>query len=406
MLDQNLPVYKFRRTLDQTATIISTFTPSSTPSSSSSSDYEVYSAHRLSRIHTRVLDPLIPSCIYADLTTPSPSSPKEKLITLRNPDLEVKFWNGHSVRFGWEFGFEGARWKWTRPNPLSLHGLVLSFRPGVKGTGRGKDDPPIDIAILEASYKSLPRGASVFKSATVQLLEHNLDRVGIQDRKGFEILVCTSACGLLEGWDPGCKGEEYGGLPEPVATDGEAQQLLQEREEARQTEDEEADTAAVRALLEREAEETRVERERQDAIETERIRLLLQEEDEKERMERARAEAEELERLRLLLEEEEQREWMAREREVEAETERLRLLYGSGTGAASHIPPPAPGPQHTMSGAGMDNVPAAYRPPPPFQMPETHEGTNVGDGAGGNERRSSGRWWKKITGTGSREAVV
>ncbi|KAI0955322.1 hypothetical protein AcW1_006938 [Taiwanofungus camphoratus] len=114
-----------------------------------------------------VYDPLSKS-LLASATAPSATS-KHKTLQLHNPDTVVELKSTGTLSFRWSFKWEDHEFEWRREECFILR----------------KPDPAVLVAVTKE-----PAGRS--KPASVQLLDYNLTRFDIDDRKGLEIAILTA----------------------------------------------------------------------------------------------------------------------------------------------------------------------------------------------------------------------
>jgi len=114
-----------------------------------------------------VYDPMSES-LLATATAPSASS-KTKTIELYNPTILVEMRHTGTLSFRWSFKWEDHDFEWKREECYMIR----------------KPDPPVIIAVTKE-----PTGR--LKTTSVQILDYNLNRFDIDDRKGLEIVVLTA----------------------------------------------------------------------------------------------------------------------------------------------------------------------------------------------------------------------
>ncbi|KAJ7647580.1 hypothetical protein FB45DRAFT_998609 [Roridomyces roridus] len=112
-------------------------------------------------------DPLS-EALLATATAPSAKS-KLKVIELVNPTSVVELKNTGTLTFRWSFKFEEHEFEWKREECFMLR----------------KPDPPVLVAVTKE-----PSGR--LKTTCIQILDYNLNRFDIEDRKGLEIVLLTS----------------------------------------------------------------------------------------------------------------------------------------------------------------------------------------------------------------------
>jgi hypothetical protein len=125
-----------------------------------------YSRHRISgaTYSIQLVDPLS-QAIFAAATSPSPTS-KSKTIELYNPPAVVELRYTGTISFKWGFKWEDHDFEWRREECFMIR----------------KPDPPVLVAVTKEPPGKL-------KTALVQILDYNLNRFDIDDRKGLEIVI-------------------------------------------------------------------------------------------------------------------------------------------------------------------------------------------------------------------------
>ncbi|KAJ3479158.1 hypothetical protein NLI96_g9249 [Meripilus lineatus] len=133
------------------------------------SGYAHYRKHRVPdpAYKMNVYDPLSES-LLATVTAPSATS-KHKTIELHNPSIIVELKYTGTITFKWRFKWEEHEFEWKREECYILR----------------KPDPSVLVAVTKE-----PPGR--LKTSNVQLLDYNLNRFDIQDRKGLEIVILTA----------------------------------------------------------------------------------------------------------------------------------------------------------------------------------------------------------------------
>ncbi|OCH84699.1 hypothetical protein OBBRIDRAFT_383395 [Obba rivulosa] len=117
--------------------------------------------------HVEVYDPLSES-LLASATAPSATS-KHKTLQLHNPDTVVELRHTGTLTFKWSFKWEEHEFEWRREECFILR----------------KPDPAVLVAVTKE-----PAGR--LKTSSIQLLDYNLNRFDIEDRKGLEIVILTA----------------------------------------------------------------------------------------------------------------------------------------------------------------------------------------------------------------------
>ncbi|KAJ3808342.1 hypothetical protein F5876DRAFT_90077 [Lentinula aff. lateritia] len=101
-------------------------------------------------------------------SAPSATS-KVKTLELCNPTIAVELKYTGTLSFKWSFHWENHEFEWKREECYMIR----------------KPDPPVLVAITKE-----PAGR--LKSSSVQVLDYNLNRFDINDRKGLEIVILTA----------------------------------------------------------------------------------------------------------------------------------------------------------------------------------------------------------------------
>ncbi|OBZ65263.1 hypothetical protein A0H81_14779 [Grifola frondosa] len=114
-----------------------------------------------------VYDPVSDS-LLATATAPNATS-KHKTLQLYNPDIVVELKYTGTISFRWSFTWEEHDFEWKREECFILR----------------KPDPAVLVALTKE-----PAGR--IKSTAVQILDYNLNRFDIHDRKGLEIVILTA----------------------------------------------------------------------------------------------------------------------------------------------------------------------------------------------------------------------
>ncbi|KDQ13076.1 hypothetical protein BOTBODRAFT_133991 [Botryobasidium botryosum FD-172 SS1] len=107
--------------------------------------------------------------LLATVSATAPTS-KQKTIELHNPSAAIQFSFTGKISFKWIFEWEDHTFEWRREE------CYIQRKP----------DPPVLVAVTREDKKA--------KTAVVQLLDYNIHRFSIQDRKGLEVVIL---CGLL-----------------------------------------------------------------------------------------------------------------------------------------------------------------------------------------------------------------
>ncbi|KZP01714.1 hypothetical protein CALVIDRAFT_594408 [Calocera viscosa TUFC12733] len=110
---------------------------------------------------------------------------KQKTIELFNPNVTVSFQQTGTLTFKWTFEWEGHEFEWKKEACFLIR----------------KPDPPVIVCSCDAPQTS--------KRSALQILDYNLQRFDIEDRKGLEICIIA---GLLSFYD---QQEESNRLKQP-----------------------------------------------------------------------------------------------------------------------------------------------------------------------------------------------
>ncbi|KAJ7188528.1 hypothetical protein C8R46DRAFT_1054967 [Mycena filopes] len=116
---------------------------------------------------TEVYDPLSEALLIV-ATAPSATS-KIKFLELLNPSKTVELRYTGTLSFRWSFKWEEHEFEWKREECYLLR----------------KPDPPVLVAVTKE-----PPGR--LKTTSVQILDYNLNRFDVEDRKGLEIVILTA----------------------------------------------------------------------------------------------------------------------------------------------------------------------------------------------------------------------
>ncbi|KAH9016680.1 hypothetical protein EDB83DRAFT_2438875 [Lactarius deliciosus] len=114
-----------------------------------------------------LFDPMSQSMLAS--ATASHASSKHKTIELHNPTQVVEFKSTGTLVFKWGFTWEEHVFEWKREECYLIR----------------KPDPAVLVAITKDT-------AGKSRTATVQILDYNLNRFDIADRKGLEIALLTT----------------------------------------------------------------------------------------------------------------------------------------------------------------------------------------------------------------------
>ncbi|EIW79308.1 hypothetical protein CONPUDRAFT_59083 [Coniophora puteana RWD-64-598 SS2] len=114
-----------------------------------------------------VYDPISQS-LLATATAPSATS-KHKTVELYNPTQIVELKHTGTLSFRWSFKWEDHEFEWKREECYMIR----------------KPDPPVLVTVTKE-----PRGR--IQTSSVQMLDYNLNRFQVDDRKGLEIVILTA----------------------------------------------------------------------------------------------------------------------------------------------------------------------------------------------------------------------
>ncbi|KDR80558.1 hypothetical protein GALMADRAFT_61532 [Galerina marginata CBS 339.88] len=114
-----------------------------------------------------VYDPMAES-LLATATSPGPTT-KVKTLELYNPTSVVELKYTGTLSFRWAFKWEDNEFEWKREECYMIR----------------KPDPPVIVAVTKETTGRL-------KTTSVQILDYNLNRFDIDDRKGLEIVLLTA----------------------------------------------------------------------------------------------------------------------------------------------------------------------------------------------------------------------
>ncbi|KAF9059775.1 hypothetical protein BDP27DRAFT_448509 [Rhodocollybia butyracea] len=117
-------------------------------------------------------------------TAPSATS-KVKILELQNPSVPVELKASGTFTTKWLFRWEGHEFEWKREECYMIR----------------KPDPPVLVAITKETPGRV-------QSASIQVLDYNLNRFDIDDRKGLELVILTSLLTFLDSTDPNNSKED------------------------------------------------------------------------------------------------------------------------------------------------------------------------------------------------------
>ncbi|KAG8951867.1 hypothetical protein FRC04_005559 [Tulasnella sp. 424] len=138
-------------------------------------------------------DPLSDS-LLATMAANKETLSKRRAIQLYNPPAEVELSFTGTINFRWQFPWEEHTFEFKREECFLLR----------------KPDPPVLVAVYEFDKKQNKPEVGL-----VQLLDYNLTRFDVEDRKGLEIVILT---GLLSFQDAITGQPDNAGGPAPEAT--------------------------------------------------------------------------------------------------------------------------------------------------------------------------------------------
>ncbi|KAJ3749182.1 hypothetical protein DFH05DRAFT_1389989 [Lentinula detonsa] len=130
----------------------------------------------------RVYD-FVSQSLLVTATAPSVTS-KVKIIELQNPSVPVELKALGTFSVKWGFQWKGHEFEWKREEECYI------IR---------KPDPPVLVVIT--SRKEIVNSGRAQQSATIQVLDYNLNRFDIEDRKGLELVFLTSLLAFLDSAD-------------------------------------------------------------------------------------------------------------------------------------------------------------------------------------------------------------
>lgn len=148
-----------------------------------------------SQYNTILLDGLVNDCLLASISHPYTLSTKKKQIILYNPDGQVDL-EKRSMTFqqAWRFHFGDAtsqtaeEFSWKREGGPSR---ASSTQSAYVCEVIRKPDP----SVLAAQYRP---PASKGKPGTLQLMDYNINRLDVQDKKGLEVALVMTLSALLD----------------------------------------------------------------------------------------------------------------------------------------------------------------------------------------------------------------
>ncbi|PWY98518.1 hypothetical protein BCV70DRAFT_201828 [Testicularia cyperi] len=133
---------------------------------------------------TILIDGLIQDCLLASIHE-STTSAKRRRVHLFNPDSELDL-DKKTMTFqqAYRFMFCGEEFSWRKESSRGKH---ASYQCEVIR----KPDP----SVLAAQYRPPPQKG---RPATMQFMDYNLDRLGIDDKKGLEVALIMTLSALLD----------------------------------------------------------------------------------------------------------------------------------------------------------------------------------------------------------------
>ncbi|KAJ7874734.1 hypothetical protein B0H14DRAFT_2717323 [Mycena olivaceomarginata] len=129
--------------------------------------YRKQRAADIAMYKAEVYDPMT-GALLVTATAPSAST-KIKFLELCNPTKTVELKYTGTLSFKWSFKWEEHDFEWKREECYMLR----------------KPDPPVLVAVTKE-----PPGR--LKTTSIQILDYNLQRFDIDDRKGLEIVILTA----------------------------------------------------------------------------------------------------------------------------------------------------------------------------------------------------------------------
>ncbi|GAW05262.1 hypothetical protein LENED_007106 [Lentinula edodes] len=136
-------------------------------------------------------------------SAPSTTS-KVKTLELCNPTIAVELKYTGTLSFKWSFQWENHEFEWKREECYMIR----------------KPDPPVLVAITKE-----PAGR--LKSSSVQVLDYNLNRFDISDRKGLEIVILTALLTFHDSNDT-YHSPKVNSSPSPTTTPSSSAPILLE----------------------------------------------------------------------------------------------------------------------------------------------------------------------------------
>ncbi|KZT07374.1 uncharacterized protein LAESUDRAFT_724832 [Laetiporus sulphureus 93-53] len=129
-----------------------------------------YRRHRVPDSTTYIVNVYDPTTDSLLVTATAPlATSKHKTLQLHNPSVVVELKYTGTLTFKWGFKWEDHEFEWRREECYILR----------------KPDPAVLVAVTKE-----PAGR--LKTSTVQILDYNLNRFDIDDRKGLEIIILTA----------------------------------------------------------------------------------------------------------------------------------------------------------------------------------------------------------------------
>ncbi|RPD58862.1 hypothetical protein L226DRAFT_471178 [Lentinus tigrinus ALCF2SS1-7] len=163
--------------------------------------------------------------LLATVSAPAATS-KHKTLQLYNPDLVVELKYTGTITFKWGFKWEDNDFEWRREECYILR----------------KPDPAVLVAVTKE-----PPGR--LQTRTVQLLDYNLNRFDISDRKGLEIVVLTALLTFQDSnevYHTPREGSTPAATPTPAPTPASEPPTVPPRPEPRQGVERVAEMHAIR----------------------------------------------------------------------------------------------------------------------------------------------------------------
>ncbi|TFK52060.1 hypothetical protein OE88DRAFT_1658838 [Heliocybe sulcata] len=140
-----------------------------------------------------LLDPLSES-VLSTATAPSPQN-KHKTVELYNPNLAIDLKYSGTLSTKWKFKWEEHEFEWKKEECYIVR----------------KPDPPVLVAITKE-----PTSRS--RTWTVQILDYNINRFDVDDRKGLEIVILTALLTFGDANETHLPGDEPPPYTDPITS--------------------------------------------------------------------------------------------------------------------------------------------------------------------------------------------